>query len=131
MNETMTKLWTFAGFAYIAAIQPVLVMTYWMRTKNGFRPNRLHTFSNDFHIDYYIRKDLKRLFMKKLAEEKTVDRKNTIIILIKVSVYDYLFKELRRNGYKVCDVRIPFPSTGNQKRFAEAMLKVEEELKGL
>ena len=94
-------------------------------------PSVLKDKSNDFHIDYYIRKDLKRLFMKKLAEEKAVDRKNTIIILIKVSVYDYLFKELRRNGYKVCDVRIPFPSTGNQKRFAEAMLKVEEELKGL
>ena len=32
MNETMTKLWIFAGFAYIAAILPALVMTYWMRT---------------------------------------------------------------------------------------------------
>ena len=39
MNEIMTKFWIFAGFAYIATILPALVMTYWMRTENGFKPN--------------------------------------------------------------------------------------------
>lgn len=39
------------------------------------------------------------------------------IILIKVNVYDDLFVPLTAAGLPVVDVRIPFPGSGQQKRF--------------
>lgn len=46
--------------------------------------------------------------------------KDTPIILIKSTVYDSLYYPLRNKGYNVIDERIPFPSSGQQKRFAES-----------
>lgn len=42
------------------------------------------------------------------------------IILIKATVYDAAYTALRDAGLPVVDGRIPFPSSGRQRRFAEA-----------
>ncbi|HVM34101.1 MAG TPA: winged helix-turn-helix domain-containing protein [Actinomycetota bacterium] len=42
------------------------------------------------------------------------------IILIKVNVYDDLFAPLKAAGLPVVDVRMPFPGSGQQKRFEAA-----------
>lgn len=56
-----------------------------------------------------------------------VDRAREIraerIILIKVNVYDVAFAALRAEGLPVVDERIPFPSTGNQKKFEEGFAR--------
>lgn len=52
------------------------------------------------------------------------------IILIKTNVYDLAFSALREAGLPVVDERIPFPGSGQQKRFekafARAVKKVEK-----
>ncbi|MGH2754126.1 MAG: hypothetical protein ACRDLB_06795, partial [Actinomycetota bacterium] len=42
------------------------------------------------------------------------------IILIKINVYDDLFTPLKSAGLPVVDMRIPFPGSGQQKRFEAA-----------
>ena len=42
------------------------------------------------------------------------------IVLIKSSVYDAAFEPLRAAGLPVLDARIPFPSSGQQRKFLEA-----------
>lgn len=49
---------------------------------------------------------------RKLAPEK--------IVLIKATVYDTAYKSLRAAGLPVVNVRIPFPGSGQQRRFQEA-----------
>lgn len=54
--------------------------------------------------------------LKERIEE--VANKETYIILIKTSIYDIAFPFLQKTGLKnVVDIRIPFPSSGHQKRF--------------
>jgi hypothetical protein len=45
------------------------------------------------------------------------------IILIKASVYDAAFDPLRRAGLPVVDERVPFPGSGQQRRFEEAFAR--------
>lgn len=52
--------------------------------------------------------------VKKLADD------NTNIILIKANVYDLVYKVLKKLGFKVVDIRIPFPSSGQQTNFQRA-----------
>jgi hypothetical protein len=42
------------------------------------------------------------------------------IVLIKVNVYDLAYQALRDAGLPVADVRIPFPGSGQQRKFEEA-----------
>ncbi|WP_291105209.1 MULTISPECIES: hypothetical protein [unclassified Flavobacterium] len=57
-------------------------------------------------------------FVPNLIEKvKKVADTNTNIILIKANVYDLAYKELAKLGYKVVDIRIPFPSSGQQTNF--------------
>lgn len=56
-------------------------------------------------------------FNNKIKNEKAVDKDNTNIILIKVTVYDFLYKKMISCGYKVMPQRIPFPAFGQQKKF--------------
>lgn len=46
--------------------------------------------------------------------------KPTEIILIKATVYDAAYQELSEAGLPVVDERIPFPGSGQQRRFEEA-----------
>ena len=62
-------------------------------------------------------------FMQRLENEKAIDKSITNIILIKTNVYDCLYRELKDKQYMVQDKRIPFPSSGQQKRFADMMKK--------
>jgi hypothetical protein len=48
------------------------------------------------------------------------------IILIKATVYDAAFAALRRAGLPVVDVRIPFPGSGQQRRFEAAFRRALE-----
>jgi hypothetical protein len=41
------------------------------------------------------------------------------IVLIKVNVFDAAYGPLRDAGFAVSDVRIPFPASGQQRRFEE------------
>ncbi len=50
--------------------------------------------------------------VRKLAPKK--------VILIKATVYDTAFVALRDAGLPVVDVRVPFPGSGQQRRFATA-----------
>ena len=43
------------------------------------------------------------------------------IILIKVTVYENLYRILREQGLPVVNERIPFPGSGQQKKFRQAM----------
>ncbi len=54
--------------------------------------------------------------------EKYID-KTTPIILIKSNVYDTCYPSLRSKGYKVINVRMPFPGSGQQKVFREKFEK--------
>ena len=74
--------------------------------------------------DVYAKADMKRRFMEKLAGESAVDKATTTIVLIKATVFDYLYNTLKADGYKVCDARIPFPSSGQQANFREKMQQV-------
>jgi hypothetical protein len=57
-------------------------------------------------------------FVRSLIEKvKKVADTNTNIILIKANVYDSVYKKLSKLGYKVVDIRIPFPSSGQQTNF--------------
>lgn len=67
--------------------------------------------------------------MQTLEAEKAVDKHSTNIVLIKVNVYDCLYRDLKNKNYKVQDKRISFPSSGGQKDFAEKMKKALEEIK--
>lgn len=46
------------------------------------------------------------------------------VVLIKSSVYDAAFEAMKAAGLPVIDERIPFPSTGQQKRFLEGFGRV-------
>ena len=85
--------------------------------------------TEDGCYDTYAKHDLKRQFIDKLEKEEAVDRAKTVIVLIKVTVFDYLYKDLKKDGYNVCDERIPFPSSGQQAKFRAAMSKVIENMK--
>jgi hypothetical protein len=45
------------------------------------------------------------------------------VIVIKAPVYDATFAALREAGLPVVEVRVPFPSTGQQKKFEAAFAK--------
>lgn len=66
--------------------------------------------------------------IQRLEAEKAVDKLSTNIILIKANVYDCLYHDLKDRHYRVQDKRIPFPSSGQQQRFAEEMQKALEEI---
>lgn len=85
--------------------------------------------TEDGCYDTYARRDLKRRFLDKIEKEYAIDRANTVIVLIKVTVFDYLYKDLKKAGYNVCNERIPFPSSGQQANFRAAMSKVIESMK--
>ncbi|QLH47530.1 MAG: hypothetical protein HWD58_19060 [Bacteroidota bacterium] len=60
-------------------------------------------------------------FVPNLIEKvKKIADINTNIILIKANVYDSAYKELSKLGFKVVDIRIPFPSSGQQTNFQRA-----------
>lgn len=67
-------------------------------------------------------------FMQRLNNEKSIDKDDTQIILIKANVYDCLFHELKESGYNVQNERIPFPASGQQQKFAEKMKKTLKEI---
>lgn len=67
-------------------------------------------------------------FMQRLNNEKSINKQITDIILIKANVYDCLFLELKENGYRVQNQRIPFPASGQQQKFAEKMKKTLKEI---
>lgn len=46
------------------------------------------------------------------------------IALIKSIVYDVAFEPLTRAGFSVIDQRLPFPASGQQKRFLEGFARV-------
>lgn len=71
----------------------------------------------------------KNNFMQTLEAEKAVDKHSTNIVLIKVNVYDCLYRDLKNKNYKVQNKSIPFPSSGRQKEFAKEMQKTLEEIK--
>lgn len=85
--------------------------------------------TEDGCYDTYAKHDLKRQFLDKLEKEEAIDRAKTVIVLIKVTVFDYLYNDLKKDGYNVCDERIPFPSSGQQAKFRAAMSKVIENMK--
>ena len=70
----------------------------------------------------------KQDFMNRLEQMDGIDKKNTNIILIKVNVYDCLYGELKKKGYKVINKRIPFPAFGKQKEFQRLMHEALEEV---
>lgn len=45
------------------------------------------------------------------------------VILIKATVYDAAYRALRQRGLPVIDERIPFPGSGRQRQFEEAMAR--------
>jgi hypothetical protein len=45
------------------------------------------------------------------------------VILIKATVYDAAFTALRRAGLPIVDERVPFPGSGNQRRFEAAFAR--------
>lgn len=66
--------------------------------------------------------------IQRLEAEKAVDKHSTNIVLIKVNVYDCLYRDLKNKNYKVQNKSIPFPSSGRQKEFAEEMQKALKEI---
>lgn len=65
----------------------------------------------------------KKKFMDRLKNETAIDKETTNIILIKASVYDFIYRDLEKEDYKVSKERIPFPASGQQKKFDEAIRK--------
>lgn len=65
----------------------------------------------------------KKAFMDRLKNESAIDKDTTDIILIKASVYDFLYTDLKEENYKVSQERIPFPASGQQRKFDDAMRK--------
>lgn len=53
------------------------------------------------------------------------------IVLIKASVYDAAYVRLREAGLPVVGVRIPFPGSGQQRRFEEVFPQALHAAKGL
>jgi hypothetical protein len=49
--------------------------------------------------------------------DRAVDHHPEHAVLVKVDVYDIAFDRLRQEGVPVLDVRLPFPSTGQQGVF--------------
>ncbi|MDP3984631.1 MAG: hypothetical protein Q8Q52_06495 [Acidimicrobiia bacterium] len=49
------------------------------------------------------------------------------VILIKATVYDAAFRALRQHGLPVVDERVPFPGSGQQKRYEQAMARALKE----
>lgn len=97
---------------------------------SGRTPKKKSTILNKFMKDGYYLIDLSdtpisllnnvavETFVPNLIKKiKKVADTNTNIILIKANVYDSAFKELSKLGYKVVDIRIPFPSSGQQTNF--------------
>lgn len=54
------------------------------------------------------------------------DIKPKKIILIKATVYENLYKPLRQSGLPVVNERIPFPGSGQQRKFREKMRQALE-----
>lgn len=68
-------------------------------------------------------------FIQRLEAEKAINKLSTSIILIKVNVHDCLYLCLKERDYKkVQSQRIPFPSSGQQQKFAEEMQKALEDI---
>lgn len=81
----------------------------------------------DFLVEFDT-KLCKSDLIQALEAEKAVDKLSTNIILIKTNVYDCLYRDLKDKNYRIQDKRIPFPSSGQQQKFAEAMQKALEEI---
>lgn len=67
-------------------------------------------------------------FLHRLENESCVDKSTTQVILVKANVYDCLHKELEERNYHVQSQRLPFPSSGQQKRFASGMKSILDSL---
>lgn len=70
----------------------------------------------------------KQDFMHRLENESYVDKSTTQIILVKANVYDCLYEELKERNYCVQNQRLPFPSSGQQQKFANNMRKILDNL---
>ena len=66
--------------------------------------------TDDSPLSHYVAGLVTRI--RKLAPQR--------VILIKTSVYDASFRALWEEGLPVVDERIPFPGSGQQRRFEEA-----------
>jgi hypothetical protein len=51
---------------------------------------------------------------------RCLDLKPDAVVLIRSNVYDVAFDRLRQAGLNVVDARMPFPASGQQRKFAEA-----------
>lgn len=51
------------------------------------------------------------------------------IVLIKASVYDAAFEALQASGLPVADERVPFPASGQQRRFLDSFRRATEEIR--
>ncbi|MBK7909239.1 hypothetical protein [Candidatus Pollutiaquabacter sp.] len=97
---------------------------------SGRTPEKKAVILNNFKNDGYYLIDLSdtpisllnsvavETFVPSLIEKvKKIADNNTNIILIKANVYDSAYDELLKLGYRVVNIRIPFPSSGQQTNF--------------
>ncbi len=76
----------------------------------------------DVPISMYPLKDLSNAIPSLITRISTFP-KDVPIIMIKTSVYDLLYIHLRELDYNAIPVRIPFPSSGQQNKFANEFKK--------
>lgn len=72
------------------------------------------------------RDDLPTNLPSLIAKVKSLINDDTVISLVKVNVYDTAFDILNKKFNNVVNLRIDFPSSGNQKKFQEKFTKVLE-----
>ena len=60
--------------------------------------------------------------------QRCLDLRPKQVVLIKASVYDAAHEPLRAAGLPVLDARIPFPGSGQQRRFEEAFGRALNEI---
>lgn len=72
------------------------------------------------------RDDLPTNLPSLIRKVKSLINDDTLISLVKVNVYDIAFEILNKKFNNVINLRIDFPSSGNQKKFQEKFKKVLE-----
>lgn len=72
------------------------------------------------------RDDLSKNLPSLIKKVKTLINDETVISLIKVNVYDIAYDSLKAKFSKVVNLRIPFPSNGQQQKFQEQFSMVLE-----
>jgi len=60
--------------------------------------------------------------------EEAVDKKTSKIILIKANVFEIAYDKLKTIGYNVIDIKLPFPSSGQQGNFQRLFMEVLKQL---